>query len=130
MTEKPRVLLVEDDREIVRALRIRLRAAGFEILVAHDGQAGIDAATQDQPDAIVLDVRMPVMDGLTALAKLREQEATRHIPALFYSATITETAKNKAFDLGARYFLNKPCDANTLAQAIRSAIAGARSHDA
>lgn len=130
MTEKPRVLLVEDDREIVRALRIRLRAAGFEILIAHDGQAGIAAATQDQPDAIVLDVRMPGMDGLTALAKLREQETTRHIPALFLSATITETAKNRAFDLGARFFLNKPCDTKALAQAIQSAIAGAESQGA
>ena len=130
MTERPRILLVEDDRRIVRALRIRLLAAGYETIVAHDGQAGIGAATQDQPDAIVLDIRMPGMDGLTALAKLREQETTQHIPVVIYSATISETAKNRAFDLGARYFLNKPCDTNTLVQAIRSAIAGAESHGA
>ena len=124
MSARPRILLVEDDREILRALGIRFPAAGYEIIVAHDGEAGIAAATADQPDAIVLDIRMPGMDGLTALAKLREQETTRQIPALILSAGVTEKTRNRAFEPGARYFLLKPCDTKTPIKAIRSAIGG------
>ena len=124
MSARPRILLVEDDCEILRALSIRLRAAGYEITVAHDGEAGVAAATADRPDAVVLDIRMPGMDGLTALAKLREQETTRQIPALVLSASVTEKTKNRAFELGVRYFLHKPCETTTLVKAIQSAIEG------
>ena len=122
MTKRPQVLLVDDDRDIVRALSIRLRAAGYDIAACHDGLAGVAAAESMQPDAIVLDIRMPVMDGLSALAKLREQESTRHIPALVLTANVAETVRNKALDLGARYFLEKPCDPKDLVNAIHVVI--------
>ena len=73
MSPIPRVLIVEDDREIVRALRIRLRAVGYEVVAAYDSAAGITAAIESNPDIIVLDIRMPGVDGLGALTKLREQ---------------------------------------------------------
>lgn len=120
--KRPRILLVDDDRDIVRALSIRLRAAGFDIDTAHDGLAGVAAAQSIQPDAIVLDIRMPGMDGLSALAKLREQDSTRHIPALILTANVVETVRNKAMGLGAYCFLKKPCDSNDLLTAIRGAL--------
>ncbi len=122
MSNRPRILLVDDDRDIVRALSIRLRAAGFDIATAHDGLAGVAAAQSIQPDAIVLDIRMPGMDGLSALAKLREQDSTRHIPALILTANVVETVRNKAMGLGAYCFLKKPCDSNDLLKAIHAAI--------
>ena len=122
MSARPRILLVEDDCEILRALSIRLRAAGYEITVAHDGEAGVAAATADRPDAVVLDIRMSGMDGLTALAKLREQATTRQIPALVLSAGVTEETRNRAFELGVRHFLHKSCDTTTLVKAIQSAL--------
>ena len=119
---RPCILLVDDDRDIVRALSIRLRAAGYDIATAHDGLAGVVAAESKQPDAIVLDIRMPGMDGLNALARLRAQDSTRHIPALILTANVDETVRSKAFDLGTRYFLEKPCDPNELLKAIHAAI--------
>lgn len=122
MPKKPLILLVDDDREIVRGLSLRLSAANYEIITAHDGQEGIAAAIEFQPDAIVLDVRMPVMDGLTMLCKLRQIEDTAAIPAVVLSANIAEKTKIKALESGARYFLEKPYDSSTLTQAIQSAL--------
>ena len=124
---RPEILIVEDDREIARALGIRLRAAGYEIIVAHHGEAGVAAAAEAQPGVIVLDIRLPGMDGLAALAKLRGNEATRQIPVIIHSANVTEKTRGEALELGTDFIFQKPCDTNTLVQAIQFAIAGRRS---
>ncbi len=120
--KRPHILLVDDDRDIVRGVSIRLRAAGFDITSAYDGMTGVAAAESTQPDAIVLDIRMPGMDGLSALARLRERDSTRHIPVLILTANVAETVRNKALNLGARFFLEKPCVSTDLVNAIRAAI--------
>jgi CheY-like chemotaxis protein len=122
MRKRPLVLLVDDDRDIVRALGVRLKAAGYDVATAHDGLTGVAAAQSDRPDAIVLDIRMPGMDGLSALARLRGQESTRHIPAIILSANVVDTARNEAMGLGAHCFLEKPCDPSDLLKALRAAI--------
>lgn len=123
---KRRVLLVEDDREIVRGLSIRLNAAGYEVVTAHDGQAGLEAAVEFRPDAMLLDIRMPVMDGLTVLAELRKHEETKDLPVIVLSANVVEKAKRASLDLGARYFIEKPYDAKTVIEALQSALGGDR----
>ncbi len=118
---KKKVLIIDDDREILRGLSIRLKAAGYEINTACNGQQGLSDANEKQPDAIVLDVRMPGMDGLTTLEKLREQPTTKTIPVIMLSASIVDQAK--ALELGARYFLEKPYDTKKLTTALHAAIA-------
>ena len=125
MSRVPRILIVEDDREIVRALSIRFRAIGYEIVAAYDSAAGIAMASESNPDIIVLDIRMPGMDGLAALGKLREQESTRDIPVVIHSANVTDKTRTAAFELGTEYVLQKPCDTNTLVQAIQVTISTA-----
>ena len=127
MSTRSHILLVEDDRDVLRAVGVRLRAAGFETIVAHDGEAGLAAARVNLPDAIVLDIRMPGMDGLTVLARLREEEGTRDIPVVVLSANVVETVKCKALDLGAKFFLQKPYDPKSLVQAIQTAISSSAS---
>jgi DNA-binding response OmpR family regulator len=122
MPEAGRVLIVDDDGEIVRGLTIRMRAAGYEVLTAWDGQAGLTAAVENRPDAIILDIRMPVMDGLEVLAKLREQTVTKSIPVVVISANAVERTRAKALDLGARCFLVKPYQAGTLIAAVKSVL--------
>lgn len=123
MAEKRRILIVDDDREIVRGLAIRLRAAGYETLSAHDGEEGLAAAIAEHPDAIVLDIRMPRTDGLAVLAKLREREDTKAIPVVVISANVVENTRAKALELGARYFVAKPFQAATLISTIESVMA-------
>lgn len=122
MSDRPRILIVDDDRDIVRALCIRLNAAGYDVEAAHDGLAGVAAAQSSRPDAIILDIRMPGMDGLTALARLREKKSTRNIPTIILTANVVETVRSKALGLGAYCFLKKPCDPGDLLKTVRGAI--------
>lgn len=122
MPEKRRVLIVDDDREIVRGLTIRLRAAGHEVRCAYDGAAGLAAAIAERPGVIVLDIRMPGLDGFAVLAKLRERAETHGIPVIVLSANGVESVRARALELGARHFLVKPYQAATLLAMIESMI--------
>jgi len=121
MSARNSVLVIDDDRDVVRGAEYRLGAAGYDTYCAYDGQEGIDAAEQYQPDAIVLDVRMPKMNGLAALAELRKNGRTKNIPIVMLSASLVD--QQAALDAGARYFLSKPYQADTLVQALKSAMA-------
>lgn len=116
----PKVLLVDDDQEIVDGASLRLRAAGFDTITAKDGEQGVASAITNRPDAIVLDVRMPHMDGLTALNKLQANEATRNIPVVILSASLVD--QQAALDAGARFFLTKPYQGKNLLAAVDAAL--------
>lgn len=126
MAHKPRILVVDDDREIARGLGLRFRAAGFETDLAHDGQAGLKAAGEWRPDVMILDIRMPVMDGLTVLARMQEDDSTKGIPVIVLSANVVDQARCKALDLGARCFVEKPFDAKQLVQTVQTVLEQAR----
>jgi DNA-binding response OmpR family regulator len=120
--DKRRVLLVDDDRDVLRGLGIRLRAAGYEVPTAEDGVSGLASALANPPDAIVLDLRMPRMDGMTMLRHLRKDVATRGIPVVVVSANAMERSRTRALDLGAQFFLEKPYEPNSLIGAIEAVI--------
>lgn len=120
MPDRRRVLVVDDDTEIVRAITTRLGIAGYQVLHAANGREGIEAAAADNPDVIVLDIRMPIMNGMELLDQLRRRPETKHVPVIVLSASIVQ--KNRAFDLGARYFLEKPYDAKTLLATIQAVL--------
>jgi len=127
MLGKPRILIVDDDREIARGLDLRFRAMGFETDMAHDGQAGLEAAAQWLPDVMILDIRMPVMDGLTVLARMQENESMKDIPVIVLSASVADLARLRTFDLGARGFMEKPFDAKQLVRSVQTLLEEARS---
>ncbi|HEX3656723.1 MAG TPA: response regulator [Pirellulales bacterium] len=121
MSKSQKVLIVDDDREIVMGTALRLRSAGYEAVSAFDGRGGIAAARQQHPDATILDVRMPQMDGLEMIRELKEHEDTRNIPVVMLSASLRD--KRRALDAGARFFLTKPCRSADLLEAVTAAIA-------
>ena len=110
------VLVVDDDAEVNTCLSLRLEAAGFEVLSALDGEAGLSAALKYEPDAILLDVQMPKMDGLTLLQELRSNKTTVKIPIVMLSASIRE--QHHAIEAGANYFIAKPYDAESVLSAL------------
>ena len=116
MPNDKRVLLVDDDRDIVRGVGIRLRAAGYEIAVAHDGRAGLSAALEMKPDAIVLDMRMPIMDGFAVLRELRRHAETAAIPVVVLSTSNAESDIARAYQLHANSYLVKPDDYDAFVQ--------------
>lgn len=122
MRKGPLILIVDDDREIVRGLNIRFKSNGYEIATAYDGREGLDTALKARPDAIILDILMPGMDGLTMLSRLRGYERTSTIPTVVLSGKIGDRTKTEALDLGASCCLDKPCEAGVLLQAVQSAM--------
>jgi CheY-like chemotaxis protein len=114
------VLLVEDDHDVALGASLRLRSAGYQTLIAHDGREGVSVARKACPTAIVLDVRMPRMNGLVALEKLQHDDRTKHIPIVMLSASLVD--QQRALDAGARYFLTKPYQSTTLLTAVERAI--------
>jgi CheY-like chemotaxis protein len=120
MTDPATVLIVDDDDEIIRAASLRLRAAGYHTLTAGDGEAGVAAAIANHPDAILLDVRLPRLDGLSALADLKRRSETKHIPVVVLSASVVD--QQAALDAGARFFLKKPYRGDMLVEAVRTAL--------
>ena len=126
MADSREVLIIDDDRQIVQALGVRLRNAGFTVRTAFDGTTGLDAATRGSFNAIVLDIRIPQMDGLTLLTKLRAQEKTRLVPVVMLSANACD--QKKALAQGAQYFMPKPYDPKALLAVVESAVQGGGTH--
>lgn len=124
MSDPIRVLLVDDDKAIVRACQLRLRAAGYQTTVAYDGPSALDLVRHAPPDAIVLDIRMPEMDGFEVLSRLQAEEATRAIPVIMLSANVAERAKTQALTQGARLFIEKPYRGEALVEALGQVLAG------
>jgi DNA-binding response OmpR family regulator len=120
MTNDKHVLIVDDEEELVRGISLWLTKAGFDTFVAHDADEAVAAAQTRQPDAVVLDVRMPGRDGLSALKELRNSPATMHIPVVMLSASLID--QQRALDAGARYFLSKPYEGKELIAAVTAAI--------
>jgi DNA-binding response OmpR family regulator len=120
MPEQQKVLVVDDDRDLLRAISIRLRAAGYGALTAEDGAQGLALALRERPAAIILDVQMPWVDGLLVLDGLRRRAETRKIPVIVLSAAVSEATRSKVLSLGARCFLAKPYQPDALLRAVRT----------
>lgn len=118
MTRPLRILLIEDDREIALGLAVRLKAAGHDVLVLHDGRSGLAAAIGTIPDLILLDLRLPDIDGFAVLAQLQQHDVAKVIPVFVVSANVAERAKREAMLLGAHGFIEKPYDFRKLLGAI------------
>ena len=99
-----RILVVEDDSDVSYLLQRVLEGDGHEVLVADDGSRGLAMATRRRPDAIVLDIMMPFMDGFAVLEALREDERTAGTPVLMLSAMQQESVEERCYRLGAQGF--------------------------
>ncbi len=120
------VLVIDDDRGIAEALAIRLRAAGFEATTAESGAAGLERARERRPDAIVLDVRMPELDGFELHARLKREPVLAEAPVVFVSANVQDSERQRALAGGAWAYLTKPYDAKEIVATVRAAIEARR----
>lgn len=113
------VLFVDDDPGIAAALSTRLKAHGFSVRVASDGLKGLEEARRALPDVVVLDIRMPGIDGLEVCRRLRADPATRAVPVLFLSAEAREDIRDAAAAAGGSHYLGKPFEAREVVAAIK-----------
>ena len=106
--ETKRVLLAEDEPNIVESLSFLLERAGFEVSVATDGRQALGCALEDQPDVLVLDVMLPELDGYEVLRQLRADSRGQTLPVLMLTAKGQREDRETALDCGADLFMTKP----------------------
>ena len=121
-TGKKKILVVDDERDIVKALAIRLGISGYEVISAYDGVQGVFLAHKEKPDLILLDIRMPSGDGLSVAEKLKQGSRTTRIPIIILTGSPEREAEEKALALGARFYIKKPYDPEELLDAIKRAL--------
>jgi len=117
-----KILIVDDEGDLANLLKINLEAEGFECSIAKDGQEGIKKAFLVQPDLILLDIRMPVIDGYGALAELKKNKETSKIPVIMCTTIKGEENIKKAHDLGASDYIIKPFDPSEVIGKIRKVL--------
>ena len=124
---KPRVLIVDDEPDLLSVLHFGLEVEGFDVLEASDGEQGLNMAREHTPDLIVLDLMLPRMDGYKVCRALKFDDRYRQIPVFILSARTGETDRRLALDLGADAYVTKPYDMKDLIERIRERLkAGAR----
>jgi DNA-binding response OmpR family regulator len=116
-TKRKRILLVDDDAEIIEALRYALEARGYQILIARDGNQGLAMAEREQPDLVILDMMMPKRSGFLVLEKLRR---THPIPVRVIMITANEGSRHKVYAemLGVDDYLRKPFAMDRLLESV------------
>ena len=116
--KRQRVLLVDDDHEIVESVRYALEASGFEVMVARDGNQGLAMAEREDPDLVILDMMMPKRSGFLVLEKLRR---SRPVPLRVIMITANEGSRHKAYAemLGVDDYIRKPFGMDRLMESVK-----------
>lgn len=118
-----RILIIDDEDDIREIAAMSLESvAGWEVMVANSGAQGLIRASSYRPDAILLDVMMPGMDGPTTFRELNKNPTTADIPVLFLTAKVQATDRRRFADIGVKAVLVKPFDPLTLSTQIAEAL--------
>src|SRR5271154_4810887 len=118
----PKILVVDDDPDLVRAMRLRLRANNYEVTTASDGYAAIAQAQKERPALIILDLGLPVGDGFVVLERLQSSDLLSGVPVIVLSARDPQVNEERALKAGAAAFFQKPADNDELLNVIRVSI--------
>jgi two-component system KDP operon response regulator KdpE len=119
---RPKILVVDDDPDLVRALRLRLRANNYEVTTATDGYTAIASAQKEHPALIILDLGLPVGDGFVVLDRLQAIDSLSSIPIIVLSARDPQANEERALKAGAAAFFQKPADNDELMNVIRVSL--------
>jgi two-component system phosphate regulon response regulator PhoB len=114
------ILIIEDERTLTKVLTYNLQREGYEVVVAHDGQEGLRKAQTLLPDLILLDLMLPLMDGLEVCRQVRAGDRTREIPIIMLTAKAEETEQIVGFSMGADDYVTKPFSIKVLLQRIKA----------
>jgi DNA-binding response OmpR family regulator len=118
-----RVLVIDDEPDVLLLCRVNLQHAGYDVIEAADGAHGVARAVDELPDAIVLDLMLPVMDGYSVLAALRSDDRTRAIPVLVLTAKAQREDRVRCWEEGASDYMTKPFSPAALSSALEQLLA-------
>ncbi|MFH1478954.1 MAG: response regulator [Candidatus Omnitrophota bacterium] len=122
MLETKKIMIVDDEEDIRRLLKIRLEREGFELVIAEDGEIGLRLAEAEKPDLIVLDIVMPNMDGYTCLKELRKLPTTKDIPVIMFSGKEEDKVRDLFAFQKISAYIEKPFDLEDLINKIKEIL--------
>ena len=122
----PRVLVVDDERSVRELLKVNLELEGYDVVSAGDGAEALEMVESENPDAVVCDLMMPGVDGMTVLRKLRSDPRTAKIPFVVVSAKAMRSDIRVALEAGADRYVTKPFDPQELLNAVAEVLANRR----
>lgn len=113
-----RILFVDDEPDLVKVTTFRLKKAGYEVIAAINGEEALAVAGKDNPDVILLDLRLPLISGYEVCRRIKSDEKLKHIPVILFTAS-TQDIVAKAKELGAEDYLLKPFEPEALLEKIK-----------
>lgn len=118
-----KIIVLEDEEVLVKALSIELLGAGFEVKSASDGEAGLKLIEDEGPDLVLLDLTMPKLSGFEVLKKIKEDKNLKHIPVIILSNLGQDEDKKKGLELGAEdYFVKSSTDLTVLTEKLKTLL--------
>ena len=117
-----RILYVEDNEDNIYVVKSRFARVGFTVLVATDGEQGVAMAAAERPDLILMDLRLPVLDGWEATRRIKARPETRHIPIIALTAHAMSGDREKALAAGCDDFDTKPVEMPRLLEKVRALL--------
>jgi DNA-binding response OmpR family regulator len=125
-TSKTRILIIEDEKDIARLMKYNFEKEGYQVSTAHDGEAGLNLARKEKPDAIILDLMLPKMDGMEVCRTLRKESK---VPILMVTAKKEEIDRILGLELGADDYISKPFSVRELMARIKSVLRRTHAQD-
>ena len=120
---KKKILLVDDEQELVEMIKMRLEANGYDVFAAYDGQDALEKASKEKPDLIILDIMLPKVDGYKVCRILKLDENSRKIPIIMFSAKAQESDKEAGERVGGDAYITKPFEPELLLAKIKELLA-------
>ena len=117
-----KILIVDDEINVIKVIASRLKANNYDVVSASDGTYAIKRALEEKPDLIILDIRMPAGGGVSVFENLRRLDSTMMTPIIFITAHPTEEIKQQVLKMGAEDFVAKPFDPEDLLAKVRKAL--------
>jgi DNA-binding response OmpR family regulator len=124
------ILVVDDEKDLVQMVRYNLEQAGYDVIAAHDGKAGLEVALRHRPDAVVLDWMMPGLDGLEVCRQLRADARTARLPVIMLTAKAAEPDRVVGLEMGADDYLVKPFSPRELVARVKALLRRRAQEDA
>lgn len=122
MADKQTILVVDDEQDLLDLIEYNLKKEGFEVLKAEDGEEGIEVAREHSPDLVLLDIMMPIMDGLEVVEVMRNDEELKRIPIIFLTARGDEKTEVEGLNKGGDDYITKPISTTKLISRIKAVL--------
>lgn len=121
--DKKKILLVDDEEDVLRTVGFRLQASGYDVVTASDGMEGLEKAHSEKPDLVILDLMLPKMDGYKVCTFLKKDTRYRNIPIIMFTAKAGDLDKKLGIEVGADAYVMKPFEPPELVKTVEELLA-------